>query len=77
MEYKDLIGILSALRPGTDFETEEDLLQKKLLTSFDIMMLAAELSDAYDVELDAADILPEHFYSAKTLFALIESKQAQ
>ena len=75
MEFADLIGILSSLRPGVDFETEEDLLTKKILTSFDIMMLAAQLADEYDVELDAADILPEHFYSARTLFALIESKQ--
>lgn len=75
MEYKDLIDVLRSLRPGTDFETEEDLLQKKILTSFDIMMLAAQLADEFDVELDAADILPEHFYSAKTLYKLIESKQ--
>lgn len=75
MEYAELIDVLSSLRPGTDFEKEEDLLGKKILTSFDIMMLAAQLADEFDVELDAADILPEHFYSAKTLFALIESKQ--
>lgn len=77
MEYAELIAVLSSLRPGTDFEKEEDLLARKILTSFDIMMLAAQLADEYDVELDAADILPEHFYSAGTLFALIESKQEQ
>ena len=75
MEFNDLIEILSSLRPGVDFKTEEDLLQKKILTSFDIMMLAAQLADEYDVELDAADILPEHFCSAKALYKLIESKQ--
>ena len=77
MEFKELIEVLSALRPGTDFEKEEDLLARKILTSFDIMMLAAQLADEFDVELDAADILPEHFYSAETLFALIRSKQDQ
>ena len=75
MEYQELIAVLSSIRPGTDFETEEDLLAKKILTSFDIMMLAAQLADEYDVELDAADILPEHFCSAKALYKLIESKQ--
>ena len=43
-----------------------------MLTSFDVVSIAAELSETYGVELGAVDIVPENFNSARALFALIE-----
>lgn len=75
MTYEDLTGLLSELRPDVDFETEEDFLGRKILASFDVMFLAARLNEEYGVELDAADIVPENFFSARTLFDCIRSKE--
>ena len=42
------------------------------MTSFDVVSIAAELSETYGVELGAVDIVPENFNSARALFALIQ-----
>lgn len=74
MEYNQLLELLEELRPGVDFDKEEGLIERKLLTSFDIVSLVGALCDAYEVELEAVDIVPENFFSAKTLYALIQKR---
>lgn len=75
MTYEELLDVLSGIRPDVDFKQAEDLLAKKYLTSFDVMFLAARLNDEYGVELDAADVVPENFFSAAALFRLIQTKE--
>ena len=72
MTYEQLLDILRDLHPEVDFETAEGLIDRKVLTSFDVVSIVAELSETYDVELGAVDIVPENFNSARALFALIE-----
>ena len=54
------------------YEQLLEMLDRKVLTSFDVVSIAAELSETYGVELGAVDIVPENFNSARALFALIE-----
>ena len=75
MTYQQLLDLLRDLHPDIDFETAEGLIDRKILTSFDVVSIAAELSETYDVELGAADIVPENFNSARALFALIERRE--
>ena len=72
MTYEQLLDLLRDLHPDIDFETAEGLIDNKILTSFDVVSIVAELSETYDVELGAVDIVPENFNSARALFALIE-----
>ena len=72
MTYQQLLDLLRDLHPDIDFETAEGLIDRKILTSFDVVSIAAELSETYDVELGAVDIVPENFNSARALFALIQ-----
>ena len=72
MTYEQLLDLLGDLHPDIDFTTAEGLIDRKILTSFDVVSLVAELSETYDVELGAVDIVPENFNSARALFALIE-----
>ena len=72
MTYEQLLEMLTDLHPDIDFATAEGLIDRKILTSFDVVSIAAELSETYDVELGAVDIVPENFNSARALFALIE-----
>ena len=42
-----------------------------ILASFDIVMLITRIEEEFDVVIPAKDIVPEHFNSAKALYALI------
>ena len=64
--------ILQDLHPDVDFETEEHLVDDKILDSFDIVSLIAEINENFDIAVTAKDILPENFNSARALYALIQ-----
>lgn len=74
MQYSELISLLSSLKPGVDFEKEERLIERRILSSFDIVSLVGELNDSFDVEIEAVDIVPENFFSARSILALIERR---
>ena len=72
MTYEQLLTMLRDMHPDIDFETAEGLIDRKILTSFDVVSIAAELSETYGVDVGAVDIVPENFNSARALFALIQ-----
>ncbi len=74
---EQLLDILSELHPETDFETETRLVDGGVLASFDIVMLITRIEEEFDVVIPAKDIVPEHFNSAKALWALIEKIREQ
>ena len=67
-----LLNILSELHPEVDFETEEGLIDNKILDSFDIVTIVAEIDGEFDVQIGADQLIPENFNSAKALWALVE-----
>jgi len=67
-----LLEILDELHPDVDFETEEHLVDNKILDSFDIVTIVAEIDAEYDVAIPAEELIPENFNSAKALYALVE-----
>ncbi len=67
-----LLDILNELHPEVDFETEEGLIDNKILDSFDIVTIVAEIDGEYDVQIPAVELTPENFNSAKALYALVE-----
>ena len=67
-----LLNILSELHPEVDFETCTTLIDDKILDSFDIVTIVAEIDSEYDVAIPAEELLPENFNSAKALYALVE-----
>lgn len=67
-----LMKILEELHPEVDFEKEEHLIDGGILDSFDIVTLISEIHDAYDVMIDAKQIIPENFNSAGNLYRLIQ-----
>ena len=69
---EELMEILQDLHPDVDFETEEHLVDDKILDSFDIVSLIAEINENFDIAVTAKDILPENFNSARALYALIQ-----
>ncbi len=67
----ELIAILSELHDDVDFETEQGLIENGILNSLDIVTLITEISDKFDVQIPAEEIMPENFDSAEALWALI------
>ena len=55
-----------------DFTTCGALIDDKVLDSMDIISLVAEISDVFDVEVPAEELVPENFNSAEALWAMIQ-----
>ena len=68
----ELLEILSDLHPEVDFETCDTLIDDKILDSFDIVSIIAEIGDQFDVTISSEKITPENFNSAQALYALIQ-----
>jgi len=68
----EIIEILSDLHPDINFETEKNLVDNKILDSFDIVSLIAEINDNFDVAISAEEITPENFNSAEAIWTLVE-----
>ena len=69
---EQLLSILSELHPDVDFATADRLIDDKILDSFDIVTIVAEIDAEFDVAIPAEELLPENFNSAKALYALVE-----
>lgn len=67
-----IMKILKELRPDVDFSAEKELIDGGILSSFDIITLIEELSDAYDIDIEIDDIVPENLNSAEGIYRLIQ-----
>ena len=74
---EELLEILEDLHPDIDFEAEDELVSGKILDSFDIVNLVTEIGSAFDVEITAADLLPENFDSVDNMVRLIEERMEE
>lgn len=72
---EELLEILEDIQPDVDFETAEHLIDDHLLDSLSIISLIAELEDAFDISIDAAEMTPENFNSAANLWKMVERLQ--
>ena len=69
---EELLEILQELHPDVDYETCTSLIDDKVLDSFDIVSLIAEIDNVFDVAVPAEAIVPENFNSAQALWELIQ-----
>ena len=68
---EELMEILEELRPDVDFTAEKSLIDKGVLESFDIVSLVGELVDAFDIDINPAELVPENFNSAEAMWKMI------
>ena len=66
-----ILQILQELHEDIDFEKEENLVDDKILDSFDLVTLVAELGEEFDVNITAKDFVEENFNSADRLTKMI------
>lgn len=68
---KEVMEILSNLRPDVDFEAEKELVDGEILDSFDIVSLVGELTDAFDIAINPAELVPVNFNSAEAICRMV------
>ena len=66
-----ILEILNAIKPGADINENTRLADEKIIDSLAMISLVAELSDEFDVEISAQDIVPENFETPLAIFNLI------
>lgn len=71
----ELLDILKQLKPDVDFDTEKGLIDNAVLDSFDIVQLVTQLKEAFDIDITPADLIPENFNSAESLWEMIQKLQ--
>ena len=67
-----LLAILSDIRPDLDFNKEDKLMDNAVLDSFDVITIIGEINEAFDININVGDLLPENFNSINSIWALIE-----
>ncbi len=70
----ELIRILKEIRPNINIDSTS-LVDDGELDSFDIVTLVSEIVDAFNVELNVDDIIPDNFNSVEAMYKLIESRK--
>lgn len=68
---EELIEILEDIRPDVDFRSCNNLVDNQILTSFDILSIISEISDAFGISVTVTEVVPENFNSAEALWAMI------
>ena len=67
----NLLQILQEMHPDVDFETHQTLIDDKVIDSFDVITLVAEINDRMDIAIPAEELVPENFNSYGALQALL------
>ena len=70
-----ILKILNGVRPDVDFENEKKLIDDGILDSFDIIAIVGEFNDAFDIDIDPADLEPDNFNTIEAMKELIEKLQ--
>ncbi|MBR6483702.1 MAG: acyl carrier protein [Clostridiales bacterium] len=72
---EELIEILEELHSDVDYETCTTLVDDRIIDSFDIVTIVAEVDERLGVMIPAEEIIPDNFNSASSLWTLIERLQ--
>lgn len=72
-----LMEILEDIDPDVDYETEDRLIDGKVLDSFSIVSLVAAISEEFDIEISPKYLVPENFNSAKAMLEMIQRIQEE
>ncbi len=70
---EELIKLLTGICPEVDFENEKALIDDGLLDSHAVLSILAAVSETYDVEFEADDIMPETLNNIDSICILVQT----
>lgn len=65
------MNILREIDDSIDYEKEQALIDDRLLDSFGVITLVAELEEAFDIEIEASEMIPENFNSVGAIYKMV------
>ena len=72
-EIKEVIReMLQERHENVDFDKEDKLVDGKILDSFDLITLVAELGEEFDIEITAEDFVEKNFNSLDALTQMVD-----
>lgn len=69
---KKLIEILRGIEPNVNYETCQNLIDGRILDSFSILELIAQLEETFSIRVSPGEITAENFNSAQAIWNMIE-----
>lgn len=70
-----VIEILMDLDDSIDYEKEQALIDDHILDSFGVITLVSDLEDAFDISIEAGEMIPENFNSAQAIWNMVKRLQ--
>ena len=67
-----LLDILMEIDDSIDWKVQKALANDRLLDSFAVISLIAELEEQFDIEIEAAEIIPENLNSVDAIWKMIQ-----
>ena len=67
-----LLDILMEIDDSIDWKAQKALVNDRLLDSFAVISLIAELEEQFDIEIEAAEIIPENLNSVNAIWKMIQ-----
>lgn len=74
-KMEKLLEILNEIDDGVDYANETRLIDDHILDSFGVITLVSELEDAFDISIDAAEMVPANFNSADSIWNMVKRLQ--
>lgn len=72
-----LMEILRNVDPDIDYETEDQLIDAHIWDSIAVITVVSELEDAFDIRIQAVDMVPENFNSAEAIYSMVQRLQGE
>lgn len=71
----ELLEILNDINPDIDYENEDNLIDGKVLDSFSIVSLIAQIMDTFDIDISPKWMRNENFNSVQAMWNMIQAIQ--
>lgn len=69
---EELLEVLSNLFPEVDFETEDRLVDDKILDSYDLDSIVSEMEDQFGVTISQELVNADNFNSVEDMYDMIQ-----
>ena len=66
------MNILMEIDESIQWEKEKALIDDRILDSFGVISLISELEEAFDIEIEAAEMIPENLNSVEALWKMVQ-----